>query len=40
MVNVEKQIKQLYKDAMYVHLIRNGYSNRQAKTQIKNFFAN
>lgn len=39
MVNVEKHIKQLYKDAMYVHLIRSGYSNRQAKAQIKNFFA-
>lgn len=35
----EDEIKQLYKDAMYYHLLKNGRSTRQAKKEIRNIFS-
>jgi len=38
MNNTEEKIEMLYKDAMYYHLIRNGYTTKQARRIVeKNF---
>lgn len=40
MVTNEENIKKLYKDAMYLHLIREGESINSAKIKIKSLFEN
>jgi hypothetical protein len=38
MIDIKKEEKKLYKDAMYFHLIHNGYSLRKAQFIIKRLF--
>ena len=38
MINIDKELKKLYKDAMYNHLIREGLTSKQAKIKIDNVF--
>jgi len=40
MIAIKDEVKKLYKDAMYIHLIREGYSNRKAKKLMKQVFGN
>jgi hypothetical protein len=37
MINVEKERKKLYNDALYFHLINNGLNKEQAKIVMKKF---
>ena len=38
MIDIEDGVKKLYKDALYFHLIRNGYSTKKANEKIKKIF--
>ena len=38
MINIKKEKKELYKDAMYFHLIHNGYSFNKAEFIVKRIF--
>ena len=38
MIDVEKELKKLYKDAMYLHLLRKGYKSKQAKLEVEKIF--
>lgn len=38
MKNILKATKKLYKDALYYHLVRNGYTMMQAKREVKRVF--
>lgn len=38
MIKTKEDEKQLYKDAVYFHLLRTGYSNKQAKMELKRIF--
>ena len=40
MVDIEKELKKLYKDAMYSHLLREGYKSKQAKLKVGRIFDN
>ena len=40
MTDVKKEVKKLYKDALYFHLMRDGYATKQAKLEIKKIFDN
>ena len=40
MIDTKDEIIRLYKDALYIHLIRKGYSIRKAKNQLKQIFDN
>ena len=35
MVAMKKEIKKLYKDALYIHLVRYGFTKEQAKSELK-----
>ncbi len=34
MIDVDKELKKLYKDAMYCHLLREGYKSKKAKLEV------
>jgi len=38
MVNMDKELKKLYKDAMYYHLLRDGCNERKAKLKVGQIF--
>ena len=40
MIDVDKELKKLYKDAMYNHLLREGYKIKQAKLEVGKIFSN
>ena len=40
MIDVDKELKKLYKDAMYYHLLRKGYKGKQAKLKAGKVFDN
>ena len=40
MIDNEKALKKLYKDAMYCHLLREGYEVSQARLKIEMVFDN
>ena len=40
MIDVDKELKKLYKDAMYCQLLREGYKNKQAKLKVGQVFDN
>ncbi len=40
MIDMEKELKKLYKDAMYCHLLREGYDNKHAKLKVEQIFDN
>lgn len=40
MISIEKEIKKLYRDAMFNHLMRKGYSEKEAETKVKSIFDN
>ena len=37
---MDKELKKLYKDAMYCHLLREGYDNKHAKLKVGQMFDN
>ena len=40
MIDVEKELKKLYKDAMYCHLLHEGYDTKHAKLKLGQIFDN
>jgi len=40
LIDVNSEIKKLYQDAMYFHLIHQGYTDRKAKSIVKKAFSN
>ena len=40
MIDVEKELNKLYKEAMYLHLLREGYKSKQAKLKVETIFDN
>ena len=40
MIDVEKELKKLYKDTMYLHLLCEGYKSKQAKLEVGKIFDN
>jgi len=40
MIDMEKELKKLYKDAMYCHLLHEGYDNKYAKLKVEQIFDN
>jgi len=40
MNDVNKELKTLYKDAVYFHYLRNGYTGRKARYEVKQIFGN
>jgi len=40
MIDMEQKLKKLYKDAMYCHLLREGYKGKQAKLKVGRIFGN
>lgn len=39
MINVDREIKRLYIDALYFHLIRSGLNKEQAKIEMKKYLS-
>ena len=40
MINIKNEVKKLYKDAMYFHLINSGYSSYRAEFMVERLFSN
>ena len=40
MIDVDKELKKLYKDAMYLHLLREGCDSKHAKLKVEHAFDN
>ena len=40
MIDIKKEVKKLYKDAMCFHLIHSGYSFNQAEFMVERIFRN
>jgi hypothetical protein len=39
MIETKEEIKQLYKDAVYIHLLREGYTIQQARSHVERVFS-